>query len=102
MAKKLFGDEVKTKPKVENEISFNLNLNKLLRIVEKAMETEKGRKENLSGGIKDSLLSQENSKLLKRIGKQLSASKENFDLEENFKQKYSEKILTPLKPRARQ
>ncbi len=102
MAKKLFGDEVKTKPKVENEISFNLNLNKLLRIVEKAMEKEKGRKENSSGGNKDSLLSQENSKILKRIGKQLSASKENFDLEENFKQKYSEKILTPLKPRASQ
>jgi hypothetical protein len=102
VAKKLFGDEVKTKPKVENEISFNLNLNKLLRIVEKAIETEKGRKENLSGGNKDSLLSQENSKLLKMIGKQLSTSKENFDLAENFKQKYSEKVLTPLKQRARQ
>ncbi len=58
MAKKLFGDDVKTKPKVENDISFNLNLNKLLRIVEKTMETEKGRKENLAGGNKDSLLSQ--------------------------------------------
>ncbi len=102
MAKKLFGDGVKTKPKVENEISFNLNLNKLLRIVEKTMETEKGRKENLSGGNKDSLLSQENLTLLKRIGKQLSASKENFDLEEDFKRKHSEKILTQLKPRARQ
>ena len=98
----MFGDEVKTKPKVENEISFNLNLNKLLRIVEKAIEAEKGRKENLSGGNKGSLLSQENSKLLKMIGKQLSTSKENFDLEENFKQKYSEKVLTPLKKRARQ
>jgi hypothetical protein len=58
VAKKLFGDDVKTKPKVENDISFNLNLNKLLRIVEKTMETEKGRKENLAGGNKDSLLSQ--------------------------------------------
>jgi hypothetical protein len=61
------------------------------------MSTEKVQKENIySSSKKESLLSQENMKLIKRIGKQLGNSKDNVDLEEGYRRNSSVKE-TPIK-----